>query len=213
MTAWIIISAVVLPLILSEFSDISPWLARRLLTWGAGKLGDPGMCKRYREEWQAGLNDVPGNLIKLVKALSILCYTVPLLNWRIKSSAYLWPARKAADTFLAILHPSLCRRLREKRFYRYEMRIGKLGDASNPDHSITASKLIQLMDDVVKTSSRRSVLPRSSSIAWESYTLELDHRRRHLVIHGLRPAPRAATSEPTSHRSDHNGPPLRPGSA
>src|ERR1700691_68984 len=103
MTVWVIISAIVLPLGLSEFSELSPWIARQLLIWGADRIGDPRKCARYREEWQAGLNDVPGKLTKLLKALSILCYTVPVMHWRFKGPVYSWPGRKALDTILAIV--------------------------------------------------------------------------------------------------------------
>jgi hypothetical protein len=202
MTAWVIISAVVLPLVLSEFSEVSPWLARHLLAWGAGRLGDPRACERYREEWQAGLDDVPGKLIKLIKALSILCCTVPALNWRFKGPVYLWPARKAVDTFLAIVRPSLCRRFREQRFYRYDAWVGKPGDAGDTSPSIMVGKLIELIKDVTtETAAQRVlVLPYSSSVSWNTYTVELDHRRRRLVIHGLRPGGKPATSRPISHR-------------
>jgi hypothetical protein len=80
MTAWIIFSVFILPLLLSEFSEIAPWAANRLLAWGASHLPNKELSERYREEWLAGIQDVPGKLTKLAKAISIVCYTVPALR-------------------------------------------------------------------------------------------------------------------------------------
>jgi hypothetical protein len=77
-TLWVIISAVALPLALSELGEISPWAARRLLTWGARRLPGRQQSERYREEWLAGIEEVPGKLTKLAKAISIVCCMVPI---------------------------------------------------------------------------------------------------------------------------------------
>ena len=74
---WVVISAVVLPLALSELGEIAPWAARRLLTWGARRLPGRQQSERYREEWLAGIEEVPGKLTKLAKAVSIVCCMVP----------------------------------------------------------------------------------------------------------------------------------------
>jgi hypothetical protein len=147
MTVWVIFSALLLPLILSEFSEVSPWLARRLLTWGARRLGDQRNCERYREEWLAGLEDVPGKLTKLAKALNIVCYTVPVMHWRVKGAVYLWPARKVMDTCLAIVFPALCRRLRERRYNRYGIAIGRPGNSAS---SITLGLLLETLKEATK---------------------------------------------------------------
>jgi hypothetical protein len=195
MTVWVIISAVVLPLALSEFSEISPWAARHLLNWAAHRLGDPRACERYREEWLAGLNDVPGKLTKLLSALSIICYTVPVLHWRFKSTVYLWPARRFTDTFLAIIRPSVCRRVRERHMNHYTVMIGSHGKGGS---SITAGLLIRLMTNAIAAAASYRVLPRSSRASDGGFTVELDHRHRHVVLHGLTPAPKRPSSPSSS---------------
>lgn len=70
-----LITAVALPLLLTEFGDWCPWLAARLVRWAARRLGDPASCKRYEEEWIANLNEVPGKLARLVAAFGYLAYT------------------------------------------------------------------------------------------------------------------------------------------
>jgi len=69
-----LITAVALPLLLTEFGDWCPWLAARLVRWAARHLGDPASCRRYEEEWIANLNEVPGKLARLVAAFGYLAY-------------------------------------------------------------------------------------------------------------------------------------------
>lgn len=69
-----LITAVALPLLLTEFGDWCPWLAARLVRWAARHLGDPASCQRYEEEWIANLNEVPGKLGRLVAAFGYLAY-------------------------------------------------------------------------------------------------------------------------------------------
>jgi hypothetical protein len=184
---WAITSAVILPLLLSEFSEVSPWLARRLLVWAARHVGDPRKVERYREEWLAGLQDVPGKLTKLAKALSIVLYTVPTLNWQFKATVYLWPFRKIADFLLALTFPRMRRELLGKRLNHYKVEIGKPGTEKS---SFTIGELEELIDVALRDALRRRVLRKSqrASSAGE-FVLELDHRRRHLVLHGLRRTP------------------------
>jgi hypothetical protein len=61
---------VVVPLLLSEFLDWCPWLARRLVHRAAWRLPDPDRA-RYQEEWLAELGQVPGKLAPLTMALGI----------------------------------------------------------------------------------------------------------------------------------------------
>jgi len=65
-------TAVVLPLLVTEFGDWCPWLAARLVRWAARHLGDPASCERYQEEWIANLNEVPGKLARLAAAFGYL---------------------------------------------------------------------------------------------------------------------------------------------
>lgn len=54
-----------LGLILGEFTEVSPWLARRILRLAAGRLGNPEAAERYEAEWVALLEERPGKLLKL----------------------------------------------------------------------------------------------------------------------------------------------------
>jgi hypothetical protein len=200
MIAWAIISAVILPLLLSEFSEVSPWMARRLLVWAAVHVGDPRRAERYREEWLAGLQDVPGNLTKLVKALSIVCYTVPVMHWHLKGSFYLWPARKLGDAFLALTFPRIRRRLLKRRIERYGITIGRKGSRG----STTIGELRELMDIGIMDAVSGRVLRGSQNVSGSGpLTLELDHRRRRLVLHGLRHVPRPSSQQAPNPGSSH----------
>jgi hypothetical protein len=79
-----LITAVALPLLLTEFGDWCPWLAARLVHWAARHLGDPASCRRYEEEWIANLNEVPGKLARLVAAFGYLAY-MPRMRRSIRS--------------------------------------------------------------------------------------------------------------------------------
>jgi hypothetical protein len=76
-------TAVLLPLLLSEFSDWCPWLAVRLVRWAARRLGNPRVCARYEEEWVANLEAVPGKLARLATAAS-LALAVPRMRATIR---------------------------------------------------------------------------------------------------------------------------------
>jgi hypothetical protein len=65
-----ILVTVVLPLLLAEFTEVGPWLARRLIYRAARRLPGPERS-RWREEWLANLEDMPGKLTKLMWSLSI----------------------------------------------------------------------------------------------------------------------------------------------
>ncbi|MEV6674958.1 hypothetical protein, partial [Streptomyces sp. NPDC051162] len=54
-----------LGLILSEFTEVAPWLARRILRLAAHRLDDPEYSERYEAEWVALLDERPGKLLKL----------------------------------------------------------------------------------------------------------------------------------------------------
>ena len=67
-----VVTAVALPLLLSEFGDWCPWLAAWIVRSAARRLGDPPACQRYEEEWIANLNEVPGKLTRLIAAFGYL---------------------------------------------------------------------------------------------------------------------------------------------
>jgi transitional endoplasmic reticulum ATPase len=78
-----VLTAVLLPLVLSEFGDWCPWLAVRIVRWSARRLEDPAACARYEEEWVANLNEVPGKLSRLAAAIGYLA-CVPQMRWALR---------------------------------------------------------------------------------------------------------------------------------
>jgi hypothetical protein len=69
-------------LVTAEFSDLGPWLARRVVKLSARLLLDRDLAEQYDEEWLAGLDSTPGKLTPLARAAGILFMTVPVLNCR-----------------------------------------------------------------------------------------------------------------------------------
>jgi hypothetical protein len=65
-----LLAAVVLPRLLAEFTELGPWLARMVVHRAAQRLPRPERS-RWREQWLADLEDIPGRLTKLAWALSI----------------------------------------------------------------------------------------------------------------------------------------------
>lgn len=66
-----LVTAVLVPMLVSEFTDWLPWLAARMI--GAAAQTLPSAVRpRYTEEWLAELDTVPGKLSKLVLAIRIL---------------------------------------------------------------------------------------------------------------------------------------------
>jgi len=70
-----ILTAVVIPLILSEFTDLSPWLARKLIGRAARRLPEQDR-PRWEEEWLGELEERPGRLSQLLWAL----WSLPLVR-------------------------------------------------------------------------------------------------------------------------------------
>ncbi|WP_329105540.1 hypothetical protein OG792_32895 [Micromonospora sp. NBC_01699] len=70
MTREIVIGAII-SLLITEFTDISPWAARRLARWAAYHwTADEEIAAGYAEEWAAVIEARPGRLLKLATALS-----------------------------------------------------------------------------------------------------------------------------------------------
>ncbi|MDG4796917.1 hypothetical protein [Micromonospora sp. WMMD1082] len=70
MNRWEIILGVVLGLFVNEVTDISPWIARKLVRWSAYRwTTNPEIAAEYAEEWTALINDRPGMLPKLLTAM------------------------------------------------------------------------------------------------------------------------------------------------
>jgi GT2 family glycosyltransferase len=78
--------AVIVPLLVSELGDWCPWLAARLVCWVANRVGDPDASERYREEFLANLNAVPGKLSRLISALGYIV-NLPKLRREVRRRA------------------------------------------------------------------------------------------------------------------------------
>ncbi len=65
-----LVTAVLVPMLVNEFTDWQPWFAARLIRLAVRAL--PSKVRpRYAEEWLAELDAVPGNLSKLALAVRI----------------------------------------------------------------------------------------------------------------------------------------------
>lgn len=92
-------SAVILPLLLAEFGDWCPWLAKRLTRWTAHHLGDAQATERYSEEWLAELAHLPGKLSHLVTATSYLL-ALPRIRWSLRAVRRTTPAGPSIEELL-----------------------------------------------------------------------------------------------------------------
>jgi hypothetical protein len=82
MEPWVWVASTVIPaLLLNECGELSPWLARRIVKSGAHLLLERNQVTRYQEEWLAGLDETPGKLTVLIRALGIVLIAVPRMNW------------------------------------------------------------------------------------------------------------------------------------
>lgn len=79
---------VILPVVLAEAVLIGPWLAERLLHWGARAL--PAEFRtRYVEDWLGELDAVPGSLTKLAFAIRVVI-SVPATQRVLTGRDALW---------------------------------------------------------------------------------------------------------------------------
>src|SRR4051812_44519541 len=65
-----VVAGVLLSLLASEVEKWLPWLSTRLIRYEALKL--PRLSERMQEQWQADLDEIPGNVGKLCYALSLV---------------------------------------------------------------------------------------------------------------------------------------------
>ena len=66
-----ILLGIVAGLLANEFCELSPWCARRLVRWSAfRRYADPDRAEMRAEELASVINDRPGNLFKLITAVS-----------------------------------------------------------------------------------------------------------------------------------------------
>jgi hypothetical protein len=81
LSAWEIIIGFVLGLLATECTEVSPWLANRLVRWSAHRWStDPEIAAGYAEEWAAVVYDRPGKLLKLLTALG---FVTGALRWAV----------------------------------------------------------------------------------------------------------------------------------
>jgi hypothetical protein len=72
-----ILLGIVAGLLANEACEFSPWCARKLVRWSAfRRYTDPGRAKVRAEELTSVINDRPGNLFKLITALSFAAAAV-----------------------------------------------------------------------------------------------------------------------------------------
>ncbi len=88
------LALIVMPLLLSEFTELAPWLARKLIRVAALLLRDEFATERFAEEWAAELETKPGKLVKLGYALCRLVL-LPLTVIEVRIDAR---GRRAAQT-------------------------------------------------------------------------------------------------------------------
>jgi hypothetical protein len=75
-----LVFAIMIPLVVNEAGDLAQSLARCLVRWGARRIGRADQAERYKEEWLADLERVPGNLTKLGYACGVVIRSVPRLR-------------------------------------------------------------------------------------------------------------------------------------
>ena len=72
-----ILLGIVAGLLANELCEFSPWCARKLVRWSAfRRYTDPGRAKMRAEELTAVINERPGNLFKLITAVSFAAAAV-----------------------------------------------------------------------------------------------------------------------------------------
>jgi hypothetical protein len=81
-----VLVSVLLPIVVGEARDVAPWIAERLVLWGARRLRSKDMVDRYSEEWLADLEQVPGKVVQLFFACGVFFMAVPRLRWQFRRS-------------------------------------------------------------------------------------------------------------------------------
>jgi len=64
-----VLVVVVLPILLTEFTELAPWLAAKVALFASRRLRKAEEVERYGEEWLADVAHAPGKLTKLAVAL------------------------------------------------------------------------------------------------------------------------------------------------
>jgi hypothetical protein len=90
--AWTLAS-IMLPLLVTEFTELGPWLAERLVRWSVRML-PPEHRDRYVDEWLAELESVPGKVLKLIVAAR-LALRVPATRLAVQGITFPQALRRA----------------------------------------------------------------------------------------------------------------------
>ncbi|MGW7199396.1 hypothetical protein [Streptomyces chryseus] len=99
-----LVTAVILPMAVTEFGDWCPTLAKRLVRWTARQLGDPQATERYSEEWTAELEHLPGKLWHMRVALGYFA-ALPRLRWSLRATRGEAPSGPTFDELVPTRSP------------------------------------------------------------------------------------------------------------
>ncbi|MDN3239222.1 hypothetical protein [Glycomyces tritici] len=110
MEFWIVL--IVVPLLLSEFTELAPWLAKKLIRGSALLLRDEIATERFAEEWAAELETKPGKLVKLGYALfRLLLLPLTFIEVRIDAKEHRAATVASPATFVKISGAGLVKEL------------------------------------------------------------------------------------------------------
>jgi hypothetical protein len=182
MTIWVVISAILIPLIISEFSEVSPWMAKRLLAWGARRMPTTSLAERYQEEWLAGIDEFPGRITKLAKAIGIVLYMIPAMNWRANRAVYLWPTRKVVYGLLSMVAPAQREKRWSRRVRNYAIYVG--APAGEKEATFSDARLLTSFLQEVSTHPGpfRFFPPRVQTAINGELVAHFDHRKERFLI-------------------------------
>ncbi|MFB7243033.1 hypothetical protein ACFCYX_11250 [Streptomyces populi] len=169
---------IVVPLLLAEFGEVAPWIAVKIVRWGARFVGDHERTERYKEEWAAGLDTVPGKLSKLLKALGILCYAVPRMRLQVRRDVYRWRCFRVLHAVTALCMPPVAARMARKRAGNYQ--IYGLGSFTT-----TLRALTECLEEIVDARHVRWIIPCEQVLVREHFRVTLDHRQGRLLMESL----------------------------
>lgn len=176
----IVVTAIILPLVVGEFSELAPWVARKLLAWGARQLPTQEQSQRYQEEWLAGIDDVPGKLVKLAKALSIVCYTVPMLNCHVNGNRYSWPIRRAADILISRVLPRVAEKRRMRLICTYDVYLASSVD--RPETGTTSGQLLEALKSSPAILAAKNGAVVTKVMRKDQIAVRADHREKRFII-------------------------------
>jgi hypothetical protein len=178
----LIVGGIILPLLVSEFSELAPWAARKILSGGARLLPDKEQSERYREEWLAGIDDVPGKLVKLAKAASIVCCMVPAMHWQANRETPLWPVRSVINALLSDIAPSFAVKHRRRMILSYQISISTSPESVQA--TFTINDLLPFLDGAssVRFHKRRLLTPEGIAVGMGKRLAIIDHKRKEFIF-------------------------------